>query len=159
MSSIISNTQYLAYCRGFNHGPAIDETHKRPVRGIGGSRTGVGTELVQIPITIFGIVLHVKCPIMDDNIPSLLSLKYILHTDLYMSIAERTVKNGGNHKLFRSTTSFLLTAGPASTSVTRCTPLTNCGSSIETLDMPPSRSLPTCSAKQTRNGFVTSSKL
>lgn len=90
-ASVISKNQYDYYFQEFKIVPGIDTSMTKSVRGIGGKRKNIGSELIQIPFTGLGIMIDVTIHIMDEQVPSLLSLKYMLEKGLYISIQDKMV--------------------------------------------------------------------
>ena len=74
-SSVMSHSQYKAYCEEFNIPPHIDRSDKRGLTGIGGQGQCIVTANVQIPFNDLGLILDVKFRILQNTCPSLLSLR------------------------------------------------------------------------------------
>ncbi len=84
-SSVMSLSQYKAYCEEFNV-PTKLKPDTKSISGIGGNSKAVGTAMIPIPFTDLNLVIDVEFTIMKDNVPTLLSMKDMKDNGLDLSI-------------------------------------------------------------------------
>lgn len=90
-SSVMSISQYKAYCREFNVPVKLDTSTSRNLSGIGGSRKSLGSVIIPIPFADLNIVIDVKFQIVSDKVPSLLSMKDMKDNGLDISIQNEEI--------------------------------------------------------------------
>lgn len=98
--SIMSIRQYEIYCSLFHRPTNIDLEAKGNVLGLGGSVESVGMASIPIPFKELELVIHVKFRLMENDCPSLLSLKDMIENHLDISIQGKYLTyNGKRMKL------------------------------------------------------------
>lgn len=96
----MSSEQYEAYCGEFNLCPKLQPPKDRTVNGIGGWRQSIGTATIALPFKWLGIQNFVSFIVIHQNVPTLLSMKYMMKNVLYISIKEMVViLRNRTHKL------------------------------------------------------------
>ena len=93
-SSVMSLSQYKAYCEEFNVPCQIDRTQTKPIRGIGGNSTLIGTVTIPVPFKDLGLILDITFRIVKDNVPSLLSNKDMIDNGLGISLQNKVITYG-----------------------------------------------------------------
>lgn len=91
-SSVMSYSQYKAYCEEFKVPCSISREESRILRGIGGKSSSIGTAIILVPFRDLNLVLDIKFQIVSDNVPTLLSMKDMLDNGLDISIQQKEVK-------------------------------------------------------------------
>lgn len=90
-SSVMSFAQYKAYCLEFQVPFKINRGSAKSISGIGGSRKTMGTATIPIPFKDLKIVIDVTFQIMEDYVPSFLSMKDMVENDLNLSIQRKVL--------------------------------------------------------------------
>ena len=91
-SSVISLSQYLAYCREYGIPASLDKSKAGSVRGLGGKQSSLGTATILIPFYNLQIVADVEFRVIeDDTVPTLLSLSDMKRIGIDMSIQRNCV--------------------------------------------------------------------
>lgn len=86
-TSLMSLTQYRAYCT--EHGvPANLTKSTKRVCGIGGSQRSIGKARIPIPFPNLGLISDIDFHIIEDEVPTLLSLRDLKSTGIDMSIQQ-----------------------------------------------------------------------
>ena len=76
-SSVISIGQYRAYCSNFRAPIFISQKGAKSVNGLGGKAIAIVAATIPIPFKKLGIIADVRFQVVNENIPSLLSMKDI----------------------------------------------------------------------------------
>lgn len=84
--SIISTAQYAAYCHEFSLKRAIKESNGETVGGIGGSQSAVGMAMIQIPFRDLELIIDVWFTVINQDVPTLLSMRDMVTNGLGISI-------------------------------------------------------------------------
>ena len=105
--SIMSMSQYQAYCREFGCPIEIDYAQNRGVNGIGGKTEAVGTAIIPIPFKDIGIIIDVRFRIMRNACPSLLCLRDMIESGMEISIQEKTLTIHGRTQELEFVNDFL----------------------------------------------------
>jgi len=84
-ASLMSLNQYRAYCREHGAPASLTKGTKR-VRGLGGSQQSIGTATIAVPFPELGLVSEIDFHIVDDEVPTLLSLRDLKKTGIDLSI-------------------------------------------------------------------------
>lgn len=90
-TSAITDGQYQAYCRKLNLSCSIKSASNRAMKGICGNSKAVGLVVIQVPFKELDVVLEVAFLIIDKNIPTPLSMKYMLNEGLDISVQSQYV--------------------------------------------------------------------
>lgn len=99
-ASVMCGNQYEAYTKEFGLRNAMRPAPDRTIRGIGGRRKAAGMEMIQIPFSDLGLVIDVDFVIINEEVPSLLSMKDMYTNGLDLSIQGRYVSLANRrHKL------------------------------------------------------------
>ena len=91
-SSVISPSQYRAYCETFQVPCNILKQNIRSLKGIGGKSVSIGTATIPVPFKDLNLVIDVTFQILDSNVPTLLSMKDMHDNGLDISIQDKVVK-------------------------------------------------------------------
>jgi len=83
--SLKSLRQHRAYCKEHNTAANLRQSSKR-VSGLGGSKRSIGTASIPIPFPELGLVCEIDFHIIEDDVPSLLSLRDLKQTGVDLSI-------------------------------------------------------------------------
>lgn len=89
--TVMSWSQYTAYCSEFGLKGAIDRAVRTVLRGIGGKRMSMCTEKIQVPFTVLRIIIDVDLLILSEDVPALLSMKDMVLNRLDIGIQKRHV--------------------------------------------------------------------
>lgn len=90
-ASIMSNSQYIAYFTQFGVRRAIKPAGDRSVGGIGCKKREMGVETIQIPLVDLLIIIDVHFLLFVEELPTLLSMKYMLQNGLYISLQDSQI--------------------------------------------------------------------
>ncbi len=91
-SSVMSYAQYTAYCEEFQVPVCIERESIRPLHGIGGNSSPIGTANIPVPFRDLNLVIDVRFQIVKDNVPSLLCMKDMLDNGLDISILDSEIR-------------------------------------------------------------------
>lgn len=64
----------------------IKATNSRTITGTGVTSKAVGVAIIQVPFVTFSMLIDVNFLVKDQNIPTLLSVKYMLENEQWISI-------------------------------------------------------------------------
>lgn len=93
-ASVMSRSQYLAYTIKYGLKETIRPATHKGIRGIGGVQKAVWVVRVQIPFDGLRTVIDVDFLIIEDDFPTLLSMKYMVTNGLDISLQRRCMKLG-----------------------------------------------------------------
>lgn len=96
-SSIMSLSQYKAYCEEFRISMRINRMEKRTICGVNSKSSPVGTATISIPFKTLDLWIDVQFRIMPFDCPSLLSMKDMIDNGLDLSIQNKWISY--KHKL------------------------------------------------------------
>jgi hypothetical protein len=105
-SSLMSLEQYRAYCKVFKVPASIRGTRKM-FKGIGGSRRSMGSVVIAIPFPMLGICADVEFQIINEDVPTLLSLRDLRNTGVEISIQNNSLKLMGREQPLTAKNDFL----------------------------------------------------
>lgn len=120
-SSVISLSQYLAYCREYGIPATLDKSKAGSVRGLGGKQSSMGTAMISIPFYNLQIVADVEFRVIeDDTVPTLLPLSAMKRIGIDMSIQRNSSPFLGKNRGSSTKIGFSTIDGVLNT---RCIPL------------------------------------
>jgi hypothetical protein len=105
-SSLMSLEQYRAYCKVFKV-PANIKGAMKMFKGIGVSRSSVGSVVIAIPFPKLGICADVEFQIINENVPNLLSIRDLQNTGVEHSIQHNSLKLTGREQPLTAKNDFL----------------------------------------------------
>lgn len=93
---VLGRFQYHRYCETFNFPSIINSSRSTVIYGIGGSNTSVGIVLILVPFKYMDLIVDISFLVIEENVPTLVSMEDMLANDLdisiqwkYMSLGER----------------------------------------------------------------------
>jgi hypothetical protein len=105
-SSLMSVKQYRAYCRSFKI-PASIRGPMKIFKGIGGTRRSMGSARIAIPFPKLGMCADIEFQIIDDDVPTLLSLRDLRNTGVELSIQNNSLRLLGREQPLTAENDFL----------------------------------------------------
>lgn len=94
-TSIIGRPQYRAYCFEFGTKEAVRPAKGRNVSGIGGGVEGIGLVNIDIPFTELLLIIHIEFLLVDQDVPTLMSMKDMKESGIDISLQNETVLFAG----------------------------------------------------------------
>lgn len=104
----MSLSQYGSYCVEFGLKRAINRSTRTVLRGIGGRRIPIGTERIQIPFDKLRIIIDVDFLILQEDVPSLLSMRDMIENQLDISIQSLHITLAGRKQSLAMENFFLI---------------------------------------------------
>lgn len=108
IKSIISRAQYNAYCNEFGLMNSMKTTTSKGVTGIGGSRIPIGSVSMQIPFTALDLVIDVEFIVLEESVPTLMSMKDMISNGLHISIQHKYICFGMKKQALKFENYFLI---------------------------------------------------
>lgn len=97
-SSVMRETQYMAYCGDFKIAKDMRQCKGITIRGIGRKQHATITGRIQIRFTFLPIISTVDVLIIKERVPWLLSMRDMIHNGLEISIQNARVYRGDKSK-------------------------------------------------------------
>ena len=96
-SSVMSHSQYKAYCEEFHVPMQLNRSEKKTICGLNSKNPAIGTAVITIPFKDLDLWIDVKFRIMAFDCPTLLSMKDMVDNGLDISVQNKWVSY--KHKL------------------------------------------------------------
>ena len=91
-SSVMSLSQYKAYCKEFHVPMEIYSKDARTLKGTGGLSSAIGSACIPIPFKSLNLIVDVKFQSLKYNVPTLLCMKDMIQNGLDISIQKKEIR-------------------------------------------------------------------